>query len=643
MKFSSLGLLCWAISFQSFAQQREFVWYSSVAVTELDDSLKNEDAVQILNQLAFDYMMDFTTTITSIQKVQIVNKKGLEKYNTTYIHADLMPFLETFSARIIKPDGSSIELKSEDIIREGISDNRDNEYFNHAKFIMKGMEVGDEIESIFIARIPTIYVGSDVSVNSSLYCLSSKVSITNYLEMDLEISNNGSSMNFSQKTNKSGGREFVWEEKNLSPFKDEIYSIPTYESPYFTFAPRPSSIYQNTYANSFEWDDFGVQANKTYRYKKITKPVNKALAAKLDWWRTETNQKVRLLKFVNYVNHIPYAKLDKDEFYSLDEYVIDNKIDQNGRIELLLAFAELENYVNFLGFTRDKYDGVISPSLPNYFQVEEVFMLVKMDGEDIFIFPSSRNFNVYMNEISPLFEGNNAVIISPESGDFSFIEMPISSSEFNKRNTRSLVKLNFENQEIEVNRKDNISGAFSYYQRTLDEFETINVQLEELNFDTLNVIESELNLESTEHFYPGKSTLESTIKLKNCISPIEGDSIYALKLSNMLTNFLYSVTEEERTTNFYPLFIYKDVLSVFIQSDSKIKMMNAENLKRGIQNEFGLFSLNFLQVNENVIKIDCTIQVAKTKLDKVDYSQFREIHQLFESTKNASLIIKKYN
>ena len=636
-----LIVLCTIVCASAIAQKRDFKWYAAVPQTEVPEVYKGYDAVYIFRQISFDYMADYSTSIEFIEKVKIQSQEGLKKYNKTYISHNFYRHLTTFSARIIKPDGTVRELQKEDIVVEGVSDDRDDAHYNYAKYALKGLEVGDEVETIYIANISRVYPGADVALSSNLPSLRSVVTLTKYLDIDLNVTDNGYDLKFEQYQNESMGDVIKWEEQNVPPIKHESYDILFSEIPHMSFSPSPRSKAPGD--RDYAWTDLASLINDNFKSRAFSYAEKKFLKENTDWWGQSQGFKERLLLFINFLNDIPYDELDDDTHYNLLDYLEKNKINNMGRMEMLMSFLDEEDMPYSIGFTRDKFEGRISRSLPSSHQLERYFLVARFHEEELYIFPSIYDLKIYLNEIPAIYEGNNAILIdrvgSQEMQTILFVDLPTSKSDYNFRTSRTLFKLDFDKMDIAVERKDKVSGALSYLNRWDQAYlETMEV-FEELGYDTNRVVTPKIETVSQQKFFPAEAAVECSFLLHNSLRSVDNDSLYSIELADVLTLYTFSLSEHERTSYFYPIFLYKDIQSVFIQSPKAIQLLNTDELQKSVQNEFGFFHFKLSQVNPNIIKIDASIQVAQTRLEPDKVHFYGEMLKTIEELRKSRLIV----
>ncbi len=635
--------LLFLLEFMGFSQQKNFVWFKAVEQTKIPEELKHHDAIYVYDHLAYDYMPDYTTKVTILNKMKILSKKSVDRYSQIHIPANLYPYIESMSARIIKPDGRVNELNQGDIVREGVSSNRDDSYFNYAKFVMSGLEVGDELEVFVRISYPGIFLGNDLILKGPLYSLKSKISITNYLDMDLGVLSSATFDGFKVETNANGGRVFVWEESNLLPLSKENYSIPSYETSFLSFAARFNSIFKSDLRKDYTWFDFASELNKKYGSKKIGSRLSSKLREKYEWYANTTSNEVLMYESLNLANGIPYKNIGEDDYYSISDYLNKNEINFSGRIELLVALFDKLTIPFQFGFTRDKYEGRISEKLVNVHQLDRLFLIVNLGKSTYFLFPSEGKMQLFLNEIPPMYEGNNALVIdrrySEDGQKISFVDIPISDQHVNFRKSKVLFNLDLNNEVIIANRSDIVSGVFSYKSRLNETFLSQKENLKNLGYESSEIDTFYFDREIIEKIYPVKTKVNSQFKIKSGVVKVT-DSNYAINLSNMLTLKYFDKTKKERELDFYPLFLYKDHATIYLESDHKIELVNEKNLKTELYNECVDFKLSFLQMSDKMIKIDASVSLKKSRIQMDEYEFYAQFVEKIESLKKANLIFK---
>ncbi len=653
----------------------EHNWTTSTALTTIPDSLKNENAVIILNERKLSNVMkDFSISEESnYKRIKLLTLDGITDFSTIEIpKIDGLKILE-LDARTIKPNGKIIDFNSKDI--KEISSYIANTPFGFStlKFSVPSIEVGDEIEIFYKTKSFSFTPYYKYFFHFNAPALKSIFVYTTTMNVKNSYSFNNQPPKYQADTIK-GKINYKWEMNNLHSLKDQDNCIIPNELPNIkisllsvyitdTYRRGMNTYYEDrkVFVNNYTWTDFYSYFIKSLRDDNIDFEDDNV------YYKKKKNPEPDNIDTVlNIINKNLSDTSKYDQFLNVCKYIHDsvavvNQLDSNklrvwsylekktiDKFNLYRLYLKLFNYYDIefavcCANKKEKGDVDIQYSFIDSYT--DIFFAFKKDTyADIhYIYPSDNIQKFGLDELPIDIRGTNGIIISNYN---TFPKTTIKSG-----NPNDNFKARYCNLDISLDSsllhsqyKTVTSGALSTISRTIQ-----NLISKETNYtdelkklilqENPNAIIDSLRIEEANYLYPHKFNLYLNLTEKDIINTIDSNT-YSLSLNTLLDHDIIPYHDTKRWLDFYTDFPYKDSYTFNLNCKYPSEIINADNLSTNIENTVGSYFFKIDQITPTQYAIRSNYTIKADYIPKDNYVQIDELNKASKKIKNASIILK---
>jgi hypothetical protein len=595
----------------------------------IPDSLKTEDAIYFENRLTIDFMPGYEMSYVNFKRIKILSKKGVE----SFINHDLYQFnggiIKLMKARIIKPDGSIIELGPENI-KETALDSKSkyrSTYIKRIQFIFPTLQVNDIIDVVYQVDYKSYDLSDCRYLESDLISLNSKLALRNFSQFDLTVYPSKSLKNY-KLTQESGSPVFSWEIKNVPKIADNVfraYPESAQKVVYNLWMPGERLDYDVIYSG--DYDQYHVKTGfKSFSEELYAMGIAKQDLSVLENINRITQYFEKEMKW-NEDEKMPASIKPSDFFYK-------NLIDYTNYFRLIQLYLEENEVTYHVGFTNDISDGVFEHGYVGLHQLEYRFLLIELaPGNEHFQFgPAGKNGFYYVDEIPTWCEGNQAIVLSGKPKEVLLSKAVIPQSDWtnNKHVANIIIKTaDLSSQKQILNRRDSFSGLYSISFRNPKNAET---------FKKLNVSDTIIKPTEVKDIYPYNLSIKQDDTLENLFSEFD-TKLYAFNAKELIPNYIYFEDEVDESPGTYSILPYskQQKYAIYIEAQDTIKLADKiTTLSK--ENSVGSVKCDIIQTNPKTIKVSYEIKLTKRTL--VTPIENQEYIDLLKEWSN--IVIKKW-
>lgn len=595
----------------------------------IPDSLKTEDAIYFENRLTIDFMPGYEMSYVNFKRIKILSKKGVE----SFINHDLYQFnggiIKLMKARIIKPDGSIIELGSENI-KETALDSKSKfrtTYIKRIQFIFPTLQVDDIIDVVYQVDYKSYDLSDCRYLESDLISLNSKLALRNFSQFDLTVYPSKSLKDY-KLTKEGGSPVFSWEIKNVPKIAENAFrAYPESAQKVVYNLWMPGEVLDYNVIYSGDYDLYHVKPG----FKSFSEELYAAGIAKPDLSVLENIN--RITQYFekemswNEDDKMPTSSKPADFYYK-------HVIDYTNYFRLIQLYLEENEVTYHVGFTNDISSGIFEHGYVGLHQLEYRFLLIETaPGNEHFLFgPAGKNGFYYVDEIPTWCEGNQAIILSgkPKEVVLSKAVIPQSDWTNNKHVANIIIKTaDLSAQKQILNRRDSFSGLYSTAFRNPKNAE---------GFKRLNVSDTIIKPTEVKDVYPYNMSIKQDDTLENLFSEFD-TKLYAFHAKELIPNYIYFEDEIEESPGTYSVLPYskQQKYAIYIEARDTIKLADKiTTLSK--ENSVGSVKCDIIQTNPKTIKISYEIKLIKRTL--VTPLENQEYIDLLKEW--ANMVIKKW-
>ncbi len=662
MKSLFTSIVCILI-FQNllFAQtgKNDFAWDPTTPTVNIPDSLLDEDAVKIYQdyELINRYYMtsgsNFSIELLKT-KIKILNKAGLDKYSNYSFFKSRGGVIKKLDARTIKKDGRIVDLNANDIKVLSINSSTYRRGFENLRFTIPGVEIGDEIEIIFITEYDGLIFGQDINMYSEAPILKSTFQYVcdKNVGTDFRMYNNMPeptiTKNLSQTT-------FSWELANLPGIGDQEYGIKNETLPFIRFAVRGFGgasddfkdyltrigISSNSWANVY--DNYSTVYDND-AFEKSYKGVS--LEGFLKRYN-EKNPKLTIEQKILFLTSLMNDSVKVKPFVATDPsrpamYYINNKtIDIYNLNKLIRTFLQLNEIEFYVAFARDRYDGTLDLEFASPKTITDIFYVIPNENKELhYLYPTNENRKYYIDELPNWLAGSTAILVKKKSensrgSEILKLTIPYNDLATNVWNKMTKIKVDISKQEMDFVSKQTFIGDFSTNLRNeivnaTTEDEPIKYFKKTMEINDLIKVDT-FTIDNNSTLYPYNFNFSYSGKIKSDIQKINGN-IYSIPLELHLDHFLLRTNDNKRFLNYYCPFQYTNTQKIYFQFDKDFEIIPNEIEKLNSQISFSNYSIKVSKIGTNILMVESKYDISKLKLNPLEYY---ELHKFNESVKQA--------
>lgn len=626
-------LFAFNLSAQKNGGKGTYIWPKYTPLESMGE-FENEPAFYVKNIRTLDFTDGNGTQLVVFKRLYINSEEAAEEYNKMEIYMSRDGYISVLAGRTLKKDGEIINLSPDQII-ETIS-REENKYgtriVRRAQFLHPDVEVGDIIDIAYQIDYSTYLYSDLMYLEDDLPSLESRINIRNSSRLELSVFPLNDMPKMDQ-TNLNGIPSVSWKKYNVQSLKNDYFNAIPHDHPSFTYMLwRPGVAVD--YATIYE-SDAGNYPNK-FSQKSITKYF------KAEGIIESTDDPfLELPKILNYFSTEMTWNYDESNQYTAQtfDFLKRKKIDYTLFLRYVMQYLS-ENKIKYeKGFTKSLLDGKFELGFVSLEQLSKRFLLIyDKSNKPHFLFPPMNDGNFYLIDETPYYtEENQAIVLSGSKGILdqeSAIKIPLSEAKINRQ--RSFISLDIVNsnkQLCQIQRKDVLSGHYSYLSRSGNG----KYWLEELGI--LNT-EKELEPKSVGEFYPYKCDFFQTGDSLELISQID-DSLHWLSVTDLLPEGIFSSDELEMELGNYITLPFKkeNVISIFLNHSSAISLAEDQN-EITYSNEVGSVKTQIVQASPTSLKIEINMAINKRFLrNETAINEFKELMENYATMRQKKWII----
>lgn len=223
---------------------------------------------------------------------------------------------------------------------------------------------------------------------------------------------------------------------------------------------------------------------------------------------------------------------------------------------------------------------------------------------------------------------------------------PKSQMNENYRQITGSLKINMDNNSLDFSGKISLSGQFStllrnfYAKRLIDPTINRNYMARMSDNADVNTIQYKLLSNSTD--FPYKTYYAGVFTINKAM--IETSGIKKMNLSNWF-HFVYPDSEFvnplKHPFDYYPDFVNTDKFIYQLTFNSATEIVNINDFKVDLKNEYGEFHVLLKKVDELNYLIDSYVNVKQDRVEAVNLKYVEEITKAIDKFKSTELLLKK--
>jgi hypothetical protein len=590
-------------------------------------------------------------------RIKINALSAIEPSSIVSFPAQKGRIIKQINARTIKTDGTIKNFLMKDIVQLPSQELHDPFLPVFDSFKIPQIEVGDEVEYLFILEYPQALESGIISMYnffpsmSTTFCFKSppgkKVAFRSSSIIDSTVGKVWTEYLLYKLKNCPGiGDTYA---ANVSAISPILQFNTTYQFTEYYAAP-----YDHNYRSTFYINDW-IAVRETFIHDEI-KNVRKLQPYKhqsfvgymMRWNESHRNytddQKIFWLQ--NFINDsLLLVELQGEESNSsLMYYILNKKIDTKNIHNLIQQFLLQAGISYNICFGRNRYEGPVNFLGPTRAMVTDIYYVAQSNaGEWHYIFPPTNQRRYYVDEI-PVYLGATISVWKPDN--ILHEEKPFANSMFglipsnpvstNVRTFSNFVQVDLNSATWAIQQKEKLQGDFSTLLRSKDDAilkTRFAKSYPKVVYDSLQ-IKVDKNVFPFEHVSQGGGQIKSLIQNSS-------DDQYSISLSDIRAHYIIHTSGAERQLNFLLPFKYTDIQKVYLQFTEPIEVLNGESLNFTSENEFATYTLSLKKISETVILLESLVEIRKQILEPEQAKLFHQLNQQIKSTQNLNITIKR--
>lgn len=639
MKISSfrvlIVLMLMAQNVMADSGKGTYIWpeYQKISVP---DSLSFEEAFFIENVTTMDFMDDQQTEIVVFKRIYINSKSAAEEYSQREMFIGSSGRLSMIVGRIIKNDGSIIELKNDQIIETTMK--KKNRYgtktVRRVQLIYPNLEKGDVVDFAYEIHLDRYIISDLMYLEDELPSMYSRITLRNMSVFDITAYSLNAIPSVITKTI-DGIRTFSWEKRGVKSIQTDYFNALSPKAPSFVFVlwnPGQDLDYRTFYT----YDQFEV-TTKFGIIQVATKYFTENGVI-----RESDDKFVNLKKIIfNIKEEFKWNDSGKNIAVAQTPSALRDKIvDETLFIRYLAKYMQEQNIRFEHGFTKSLLDGQFVHGFVSLEQMSSRFLIAYDQQNNLhFIFPpeSMEDF-YYMDEIPYYVEGNQSIALYGKReflDEKAALELPLSTWNSNVHLANVLIDLTIKDSvECKVKRKDILNGHYSYLFRSS---EATNWMQE------LSVIKDSIKLNPVrqESYYPYETEYIQENINGTYFEQLE-DSLFWFNPKSFLPQGVFQSDETLAEFGDYLVLPFQksNTVNVFIQTGGQIELAE-EDVSMDFSNAIGDIKVKVTQMGEGVLKFQYDIAVKKRLIENEDeVILFKQLIQKYADIKNKKWAVK---
>lgn len=466
IKNTILVLSVLAISSLSQAQKNlQFKDYSYTN-TELKaaDKYKSFDVVILERNLKSEFILENENLVEYFlfhDKKLINTDNAIENNNKVYVPSKLNANLITNKLRVIKKDGSVIELKESDIKEEVNEQNQ----MRYNYFAVKGLEKGAVIEQIYMLKRDAEFTGNSIRLQNSSPILKASIELI-YPETVVfsSASYNGLPNAESKLKSYPGKNSLLLNASNIEalPVNERQSNM---EKNAKRFAYKLNEILNNGTKNLYNHNDYAKQLFNQY-HAPLSKDDTKELNNFLKQFKTSVND----LENIQNIEQLLKDKIRFNRYFTTNKSIADVLKNKQGNyfdiLRLYVQTFKKLNIENEIVFTTERFEDVFDSNFESYLNFKDV--LFYFPKTNVYVEPAAPAYRTPL--FDPQYAGNNGLFI--KTSKYLDIEVPVTdirTIDFPKNQDLSIM-------DIMVDFTNDVQNPQLKSKITFNGFESLNFQ-----------------------------------------------------------------------------------------------------------------------------------------------------------------------
>jgi hypothetical protein len=649
LAFLFLSISLFAKAQEYFPKYKSYDWESNPKLHTLSAKEQAFEELVLREKQAVEFVFEGKDNFVEymlFHKVTRVNTStAIENNNRIYIPNYVGGQFILHKARVINPKGKVLTLSEKDI-KEAVEEDSKVTY---KFFALEGLEVGSEIEHLYLIKRAPRYTGVKETFQSQFYKKNIEFELIAPPNLKFQAkSYNGFPEMTKDKTESTRNVLYVHVD-SIPALKEEKESAwrSNLQSVIYKIASSNANneivsfgkVSENIYKNMMTFEDAGV-------IKKLNKVISQ-----IDLKSSKDDEsKIKIIE--NYVK-ANYSVIDASN-KGLDdlEYIIEKKsANEEGIVKFFSAiFKQLKiDYQIVLTCNREnlKFD----PDFEAYLFLTDY--LIYFPGIDQYIEPAHR-FN-RLGFVNPNYTHNHGLFVKEIDlgnyktgiGKVRFIDAPT----FDKTAHNLEIDVNFDEDlsTSEVKIKNTMTGYYALYFQPYysfyseDEKTKVNTKIMESYFPQMHI--ANLKVENAGQEYVGKSPFIMTVDVKdeNLIQKAGGK--YLFKIGETIGVQMEMYQKEERKTEVESNFNRTFLRKITINIPKGYKIMNPEILNMDYYQEENGERITTFTSKYNLTPTSCVIDIneyyKKITTSKKDFESYRKVVNAAADFNKLILVLQK--
>lgn len=581
------------------------------------------------------------------KRVKIQTQEGLDRFTEVELTANNeYESIEMVDARTIKPNGKIIDLDVSDIKSLSFSSKQEEGRFKKLKFVIPGVEIGDEVELIYKKARTRLKMSGDIYFHSDMPVLESHVrlSIPTNLQMEWLTYNQ-----LEQATQSSSATRVTlkWKLTNLFSTENDMFAQEWRELPYLSYVIR-AFVHSNSIGSKSyplvenEWGAIykaynQVYADQNFQFRKKGGTFNTFIEdMKQSSGKTDPiDQFEYIASFAR--NHFQLVSLDEEESNKPIGYFLDQKKIDNFNLHIFYRKVfEALKIKFYLCLSRNKYIGSIDRNLLAPGFVTDVFYAYSKDNEYSFVYPSDTWRTYELNELPYYLYDSNIYLVHGKT--YNSLDLEVFGYKINPFTDAENVwirevsyKLNSEEDNALGNFQDTYGGVLASLEKP-SILSSISDENEEENpYKNPEIVTDE------PYIFNIKYNSEVPIYMNKI-----DDGIYALKVDSLIDHQAFAFYEfKERNLGLYPGYKSTSEIKVNLEMPGPFNLPNAEDIEVKFENAFGTYKFKVIKLQNNIVQISSTYNTDQLYIPAGDFPSAMELYKKMKSSIDSDIIIEE--
>lgn len=628
----------------------DYKWHEYSQSPSIPDSLISSDAVIINNHITIVNDIDGVSRWQVYRKIKILTKQGVEDYAKIFVSKYASQTIAVLDARTIKSSGEIVDLNAEDIKKLDFKDGFEDDRLEELRFMVPGVEVGDEIEVVY--QVNEVTFGDDIFFHSYLPVMFSKFTFVTDMKIITDIvSRNG--LQDPEVTRNSEMVTYEWKLQNLPAMENQGGAIKSYELPYVTIVIRAISatidvglhdqkrtILGNDWASVYERFVNAIQNDMSASAAGKNAMNDLLIKAGVNSEESASQSFYRIFDYI-YNEFEIVERTDEIKKMALNDLIAKKKIDE---YNLLLLYSQLFDKFKikyYVCFAKGRYDGDILLDFVTIHDLTDFFFsFYDENGTLHYVFPSNPKRKYRFDELPPTIEGVKSIMVYKRKLDaldseIEYVQLPLGSYKDNSESVQCKVKFDLNGDKTKVNHRQSVAGASSTLKRSV--LANYDGKSEPL-FDKDEEIDT-FFIEKDNAYYPYNFTTITEVSFDSPLVRVN-DTLATIPIGFFIDELDITYSEEERILDYYPLYTRGNSQRFFFEFSSPVKLLNEETISLSTENDIGKVSLLAKQVQPTVIMLSYSYDLTQHHVKKQQYYLLGELNKSMYELRALDLVLK---